>query len=384
MEDPANRMGRGCAVAVGACARGDLAGGGQPPPGPAATKAPAAPARAEWETRWETTLAAARKEGKVMVASRWPADVRGEMNKAFKEKYGIDIQFIIGRSEEVLAKVLAERRAGLYLLDAILEGGASLTVTWRGAGLLEPIEPQLLLPEVRDGKSWMGGKLHFIDPDNKVLMFYARTGATIVINTEMVKDGDLKSYRNLLDPKWKDRIISIDPTMAGSGNAFITALGEIMGLDFVRALARQNPVLTRDLRLHIESVAKGKYPIGLGPEPPMLAEFRTAGAPLAHIVPQEGTWSGAGGGGLGLVTQPANPNAARIFTNWFLSREGQTVVVQAAKEQSRRLDVTTEFIDADRRIQSSIKYVDGDTEYMIQKREEMKKLAVQIFAAQLK
>ncbi len=359
----------------------------QPQPGaPAGTPPPkataAVPAKATWQEDWENTVAAARKEGTLVVYVVHGPEFRVPVARAFKEKFGIDTDWVVGITD-LLPKLLKERRAGLYLGDVMISGATTLQ-NLNAEGAADAIEPALVLPEVTDPAQWLGGKLHFLDNDRRSLAFYSRTGSTIMVNTEIVKAEDFKSYRDLLSPKWKGEIVINDPTGVGGGARVSTVMHVLLGPDFLRELAKQEPMITRDQRQQVEWVARGRYAILLGPGTTNMAEFRKVGAPIRHVIPTEGTWSGAGGGTISMIKNAAHPAAARVFLNWFLSREGQTVAVKAAQEQSRRLDVSPEYIEEDRRLQPGVNYVDGDSESFIQKIEETRALVREVFSAQMK
>ncbi len=108
-------------------------------------------AGAGWEQKWEATVAEAKKEGTVSVYTVWNAEIRNAVTKAFKEKYDIVLEFsTFGRGPEVSARVEAEARAGLYLVDVLAPATSPLVLYLKPAGLLRPMEPSLILPEVRD------------------------------------------------------------------------------------------------------------------------------------------------------------------------------------------------------------------------------------------
>ncbi len=365
---------------IGAVLLAGCAGAATPAPVAPTSKA-AVPAAAEpaWKEEMDKTVAAARLEGKVVAYDIHAVESRQGLSKAFKEKYGMDIEWVsAGKGSELISKLIPERRAGLYMADVVLAGSTTLFYLV-DQGVLDPVDSAFILPEVKDPKAWLGGQLPFLDKDHKVLMFLARTGSTIVINLELVKPEEVASYKQLLDPKWKDKIVLNDPSVGGSGNSIIAAMHQLMGENYLRELAKQEPIITRDPRQQVEWVARGKYPIGLGPEPVVMGSFRQTGAPLRHIVPSEGTWSGGGFGGLGFVNKAAHPNATKVFLNWFLSKEGQTVQVKAASEGSRRLDVTTEYIDPERRLVPGVKYIEGDTPEHIAARDMILGLSKEIF-----
>ena len=176
----------------------------------------------------------------------------------------------------------------------------------------------------------------------------------------MVKVDEIKSYRDLLQPRWKGKIIINDPTVAGIGGKWFSMVGRyIMNLDFMREIARQEPVILRDQRLQVDWLAKGKYPIGIAAVTDMVTEFRKAGAPLSYAEPSEGTWLGNGSGGLGLVVKAPHPNAARVFVNWMLTKEAQSIYSREYGVPSARLDVSTEGIDPVTVPKPGVKYVLG-------------------------
>ncbi len=364
------------AVAISGCAYGTT-----PTSGPAADAGN--PKQTGWQQEWEQTVAAARQEGKVSIVIRFPGNVRDSLAEAFKQKYGIATDFVAGNILEIWPKMEAERRAGLYVRDVAMDGSTALTGTIVAGDAAAGVESVLILPEVKDGNLWRDKKLPFYDKDKKIFMYLSRVGPTLVVNKEVVKAEELKSWRNLLEPKWKGKILMFDPSIPGPGNSIIATVAEIMGLDYLKELAKQDLVINRDTREQVEWIARNKYAVGLGFDFTMFEDMRAAGVPLLHVVPSEGTYFGSATGSMSVFSNPANPNAQKVFVNWFLSREGQTSLVKAAKEGSRRLDVAPE-LSPDRVFQEGIKYIDFDTEYMFGKRTEILNTSKQIFAAQYK
>lgn len=349
---------------------------------PAASR-PASPnggaSRSAPDARFNKILAAAKNEGRVVVYSALASGPRQALTDAVKDKYGIEMEFISGKGSELIVKVEAERRAGIYAGDIILAGATTQTL-FKDKGFLEPMDKILVLPEVTDPKQWMDGKLPFLDRERMMVSYFSHAGSSVVINTELVKPDEMKSYRDLLSPKWKEKILMHDPTVSGAGNVFFTInLMAIMGKEFTLQLTQQKPIVMKDPRLALEWVARGKYPILLAPDTSLLGELTKAGAPLKHIVPAEGTYSGGGSGGLAMVNKAPHPNAAALVINFVLSQEGQTIMAKAQPDQSRRLDVSADFIDADRRLDPKVKYIDSDTEQYLIGRMEMVKLAKDIF-----
>jgi len=308
--------------------------------------AKSAPPKAGGPADWQTTVEAAKREGAVVVYEQWGPQARAELGRAFKNKFGIDIQFVsAGTSTQLVPKLTTERRAGLYLADVIGSGITTTLTQMKPAGILAPIDHMLILPEVKDPKVWTDGKL-FLDKEKLMIGMSADFGSYVARNTELVKDGEVKSYYDLLDPKWKGKIVLHDPMITGPGNAWVFALAGLLGMDkakdYLRQFLKQEPALVRDYRLQIEGIAKGKYALVAGVHAPTLAEFQKLGAPVAKLRVKEGGLATAGAGTLCLPAgQLPHPNAAKVFINWILTKEGQTIFSKVYIRPSARIDVST-------------------------------------------
>lgn len=309
------------------------------PVAPQATKAPeagAAPAAGEsWQVDWERVQKEARKEGKVVLYSGVGSDLRSAFQEALKE-YGIALDFVGGRSVELQEKVLRERRSGIYNVDLFMTGiGTMLPMK----PFSIPPEQLMILPEVKDHKLWYKGDINFLDKERLIIAFIGYLDQGIHINTDIIKPGEIKSMQDLLNPKWKGKIIIDDPMVIGRGQTFMEHTVIRLGEDYVSQLVKQEPVTTRDVRQVAEFVVKGRYPIGLGVRPDPYQEFKRAGAPIANIFLDEVANLASGIGNIVALDKAPNPNASRVFLNWLLSRKGQTVWQDIRMDQSARNDV---------------------------------------------
>ncbi|MFH1122218.1 MAG: hypothetical protein V1758_01005 [Pseudomonadota bacterium] len=156
-----------------------------------------------WEADWEKSLAAAKKEGKVNIYGVVSNSVRTSLSKSFAQKYGIQLEFVIGRGSELVEKVSSERRAGIFLADLYLGGATTPTTTFKPKGFLDPLKPLLILPEVTDPKVWYGGGLFFSDLERQYVACPVLTASNnyLSVNTDLVKPGEINSYKDLLNPK---------------------------------------------------------------------------------------------------------------------------------------------------------------------------------------
>ncbi|MBI4335004.1 MAG: extracellular solute-binding protein [Chloroflexi bacterium] len=328
-------------IVLNACVPGETV---VPTKSPGTVAAPAKGSVVGWEAEWEKVVAAAKDEGRVSVYTQWGPTERAGLVEAFRARFGIDVEFTTaGTGSELTAKMVKERRAGIFLADVVGQGATTLLIDMNPEGILAPIEPMLILPEVKEPNNWTGGQL-FLDRGKLAIAFSAEYTSFVGRNTDLVKGGEIKSYYDLLDPKLKGKIVMRDPMTPGSSNAWISFMERIWGLektkDYLRQLVKQEPVVTRDLRLQGEWLAKGKYAVSAAPHQPTLLGFQDVGAPVALVRVTEGALITASGSCLALPAgQLPHPNAAKVFINWLLSREGQSLFARWIFRPSARVDV---------------------------------------------
>ncbi|MBI4330999.1 MAG: extracellular solute-binding protein [Chloroflexi bacterium] len=353
------------------------------PAAPAITPAPsgatsAVIAKPAWEVEWERTLGEARKEGRVMAYLGTGTTTRQALMDGFRERYGVEADIVTDRGAGIAERVLRENLAGLRASDVIVDGRNTVMNALKPAGVLGPVEPLLLLPEVRDPQAWFGGQLP-LSPDGLSFLSTYTVAAPIAINTDMVKAIEVTSMRDLLNPKWKGKIIMGDPTIGTTLNWF-ASFSDVLGYDYMKALATMEPAVTPDKRLFAETVARGKYAIGIGLYDDV-STFIELGAPLALVVPKEGATISAGAGCIYFLAKSPHPNAAKLFLNWILSREGQTAFGRSSGVASNRVDVPTDYLLAAAKKQPGIEYYTTEGEEYALTLKEKQNMAKQIFGS---
>lgn len=340
--------------------------------------------KAPWETEWQNLIIQAKKDGKVVIYSSTGSETRAGLVTAFHDKYGISVDYITGKGVDVIEKLMAERKVGIYTGDMYIGGNTPMLEMLKPAGALELVEPGLILPEVKDGKSWLDSSLYFVDKDRYILQFAAYPMPIFGINTQLVKQDELASYKDLLTPKWKGKFVMNDPTRAGLGSKWFQAESRRMGLDFMKTLAKQEPVIITDQRLQLEWLAHGKYPLLIGPKSDTFAEFYKAGAPIRVIDPKEGGILTSGSGNVSFLSKKPHPYAAKLFMNWLLSREGQIVFSKATLVHSGRVDVPFDFLPEGKARDPKIKYFNVEIEDILHSSPEDYKVAKEIFGHLMK
>jgi len=310
------------------------------------SSSPAAGQQRGWETQWSQIVAEARKEGKVVVMGSADPTLRKELPAAFRAKFGVSLEYIGGRGGDNLARLRMERRAGAYTVDAVTAGITNI-VDYYQEEMLEPLLPALLLPEVLDPAKWKKKKLWFIDPGEKYILrlYNYLSSGLLYLNREQVKPGSFKSVHELLDPKWRGKISSLDPTVSGPGQAEATRFYLQLGEDFVKRLyIGQKPVFSRDKRQIVDWLARGIYPVSISAETEFVVELKKQGFPVDMVsLPDAPGTLTAGNGLLALMNRAPHPNAARLFVNWFASKEGAKLLGHARQKPTTRSDIDESY-----------------------------------------
>lgn len=339
-------------------------------------------------SEWGNTVAAAKKEGRLTVYTSYEPSVNDYIKKAFQDKFGIEIEYRVGTGPLVIPKLVAERQAGLYLGDIFLGGTDPILLMLKPAGGITPLKEYLFLPEVLDASLWYKGTLPWVDTEKRwIVQTKASTEpGEVVINTNSVGKGELSSYHDLLQLKYKGKINIYDPTLPGRGNKWFISnlIMQNLDLDYMKALAKQDIFITRDIRLQVEWVAQGKHFVSMLPRSAIFRDFYQAGAPVDYISLKESKQMlGGGTSGVAVIDRQTHPAAAKLFANWYLSKEGQTVFSKAYMYQTFRLDVPVDHLDSKMLRDPKIDYP-IETEDFLKRGQEFTAAAKEVFGPLLR
>jgi iron(III) transport system substrate-binding protein len=328
---------------------------------------PAAAWAQGWQAEWERTLAAARREASVIVCI--PADrLRREfLLRQWQEDYpGITLSLSTVSGSSFVPGVVTERAAGKYLWD-VFESGPGSGISAAKAGLLDPLLPELILPEVRDPAVWGGWEDAFYDADKKYVLGLASVilspyyDARAIAPEKAAKGG----LALLLDPAYRGRIAWFDPRIEGPGSVYLALFDKVLGAAGLKRLVTEQEVVFFANRTEIaNAVVRGKAAIGIsGSAKADFQEFAQAGVALdiRHIGNRpETAWRGADGTTLAIFNRRPHPNAARLFVNWIMTERIGALMARAQTYDSRRADVPP--LDPDLAAIPGLAYVDAQRE----------------------
>jgi iron(III) transport system substrate-binding protein len=298
-----------------------------------------------WQAEWEKVVEEGRKEGKVVASIPPSAELRKATEEAFTRRFGIVIESVPARGATIIRRIVDESKAGTHYFDLHVGGTESIVKGLLPEGVLEPVEPWLILPEIRDPKNWWGGHIWIDNAKRYVYAFSAYQTANIWYNSNLVKAEEVKSFDDLLDPKWRGRIGFSDPRTPGSGASMWSYIAQIKGEEYAKRLVDQKMFISRDLRLLAENLARGQVSVALGIGYSESLPFIKAGLPVRALpTPREGVYVTGGYGSLTVIKKPPHPNATKVFVNWLLGKEGQEIFDRSMGTGTRRLDVETKWL----------------------------------------
>lgn len=309
----------------------------------AASGLAAAPLAGAASPEWDHLVAAAKKEGKVAVntfTGKGYARVFKLFTRAHPE---IKLEHTNLEAGEFSPRVIQERRASVHTWDVATMPMSTALQVLKPAGVWDPVRPAIIHPEARDDANWRGGfDAGFLDRDKQLAYAFTLVRAVgIFVNTDHVKEGELRSFADLLSPRWKGRIAIADPRTAGSAFWPLTAARLRLGDGIMKQLlVDQEPILSRDRNQLTEFMVRGRFPIGVGLNALGLQDFQAHGVGrnvktvrLAELDYQ------SSGGAVWLLNRAPHPSAARVFINWLLTRPAQAAWAAELQTNSRFLGV---------------------------------------------
>lgn len=315
-----------------------------------------------WQGEWERTLRAAGQEGELTYYAIGEVGFVAEFEKKFPR---IKVRVVQGRGNELLARMMAERRAGKYLADVARIGNTSPYALYQGKSL-QPIAPALILPEVKDESKWWSGKHQYIDSEGKYIFVPVGSVSVnmVAYNTDLVGPTELNSFWDLLQEKWRAKIVVIDPRATGYGRSGARAayFHPQLGGEYLRRLfSEQIIMVSRDYRQAIDWLAQKRFAIMMFSNGDDVLQARAQGLPVNVV--DTGVWKEGGMLEPGAFTvtwldKSPHPNAAKVFINWLLSRDGQIAVQKdGGINDSLRIDIPKNDVRLMARRKEGAKYV---------------------------
>jgi len=265
-------------------------------------------------------VGAAKREGRVVVYGSMESDIFEVIQKIFEGRHGIPVDYFRAASNRVMDRVLTESRAGRPLYDVVLTNRSPMLIL-KGEGLFG----RYVSPSYETYPAATRDRDGVLSPSYRVVV------VSILYNTRLVKPEEApKSLTDLLDPKWKGKIVMPDPNVHTTTAVWLSNLERVMGTQqyrpFVERLAGQ-VVLAESFLPVAQKVIVGEYPLGIS-YVKYVHVFGQEGAPLDYVrlnpVLAEAHHVAVG-------AKAPHPNAARLFVDTFTSRVGLLALARAGE-----------------------------------------------------
>ena len=311
-------------------------------------------------------IEAAKKEGKVSYYAAIQLEVAEYLGKLFEAKYpGISVRVERSGAERIFQRIAQEQGSGIHAVDVANSTDVAHYLEWKKNSWLAPYVPEEVARNFPADQ---------IDPDGT----YATACAWLEVigyNTNLVKAEDApKSYADLLDPKWQGKLVKAHPSYSGAILTTTFILSRDLGWSYLEKLAKQKV-------MQVQSAGDPSIKIMLGERAVMadgndynLILFKDQGKPVEVVYPAEGS---------PLIIVPSgvfkdapNPNAARLFQSFFLSREAQQMLVDKFAHRSFHAEVKPR---AGQKPMSEIKMLKSDPAAVQAQSEEIKARYAKMF-----
>jgi len=272
----------------------------------------------------EIDLDKAKAEGKVLLYTSLDTQIVDAIIAAFKQKYGIDVQYFRGGSSDVTSKVLAEADAGRPQADMVDASDLAALLLMKERGLLKAFASTAtaaVAKELRDADAtWITDRL---------------TQAVIQFNSKEFGAQPPASWADLGKSAMQGRLVYFS-SANGDGAPRIYTLARHLGWDLVKAMAATKPLRVQTPQVITQVLERGERGAGFLQNDNIAWRSKLQGKPTDYVFPGEGVPSEIGA--CGLLRSSERPHAAALFYEWWMGAEGQAILVKGGKYSSR-LDV---------------------------------------------
>src|ERR1700692_533059 len=259
----------------------------------------------------------ARKEGQVIHYTSTDLPVAEKLAKAFEAKYpGIAVRVERSGAERVFQRIGQEYSSNIHAVDVVNSSDAAHFIVWKRAGIL--------LPYVSEDVAKFYPAEHK-DIDGQFASWRVWL-SIIAYNTNLVKAEEApKSFADLLDPKWKGKIVKAHPGYSGTIMTATYQMQRDLGWGYFEKLAAQNVMQVQSSADPPKRLALGERAVMADGNEYNIFQMKEAGRPVEPVYATEGSPLIIGPNGI-FKTSP-NPNAAKLFQSFCFSRDAQQLII---------------------------------------------------------
>ena len=269
----------------------------------------------------------ARAKGQTLVINHQPDDAIGVILNAFSKKFDITVQPTAERPSQGFARIATEQKNGQYGWDVWWGGSSNMSLNAAPAGMLEPLDKILILPDVTDVANWRSPDFIYGDAGKTVFTYMNYIEFGMLRNTRVLPDLPFDTLDALLDPRLKGKISLRDASEPNFSNDMLATIVKQKGGDFLkRVLTEQQPKIYSNQQLLLTDITRGGQALSIGLDGIIIQRCKTDGG-CANAMPID-KFGIALSWGVSVPKNLPHPDAAKVFINWFLSKDGQEEFVR--------------------------------------------------------
>jgi iron(III) transport system substrate-binding protein len=346
---------------------------------------PASADAQDWKAEWARTVEAANKEGEVIMQSQPFQTAREFLLREWPKAYpNIKLSLSALPEPQFVARIRTERQADKYLWDVSV-AGAQTGYNLSKEGIVDPLMPEMLDPDVKRPELWGGWDEAFMDKEKKYVFSITSFIASPYYNATKVPPEQVarEGLKTMLDPKYAGKITWLEPTLPGGGRTLAQLLHYQLKEEGLRKLLLdQKTVIVGQQHQVVEAMARGTAWIGILPSVRgLMGPYLDAGVKADELrtfgnTAETGVQS-VSGANLYVYNKRPHPNAARVFVNWLLTKEVQHGFAVATAQASRRRDVPHAG-DPEAKPIPGVKYITPQREENVEPQNETLKLIAEI------
>lgn len=287
----------------------------------------AAPGSAQmWQDKWNATLAKAKTQ--TLILTQHGNDAVPLVVDVFEKKYGIKVDVSAQRPSRALARIRTEQKNGQYLWDIWLAATSNMTNIAAPAGMLQSLDDRLILPEVTDKSNWRDPGYVFGDKGHHVYTFDNYVANSVFRNDNVAKDVKIRSFDDFMNPKLRGKIALRDSSRPNAALFVLALMQQRKGADFVkRFIQEMRPTIYEDPKQIFNAVARGGVGLAIGARQQEVSRCRLDGGCKQISEPKGFAYTLSWG--TAMFKNAPHPEAAAVWINWLLSKEGQQTWVDS-------------------------------------------------------
>lgn len=268
---------------------------------------------------------AAQQEGELVWYSVPAENIAKAVTDEFAKKYNIKVKFIRMTSSDLAQRFSAEAEKGSPAADLFVGSYTPFIKDAKAKGWITPL-PEAGIPDYPNGFP----ERYLVPSVGTAVVQVQPSG--LAVNTSQGA-GSIKDWPDILDPKWKGKIILVDPRASAAYTPFWNLMIKEYGEEFLTKLKDQNPIIAPSSAPASQQLAAGEGAIVMPGVQSVVEDLKAKGAPVDYVQPAASTGPEIV---LGLAAKAAHPNAARLFVHYLMSPEGNKTLNKAKGSASPR------------------------------------------------